>query len=527
VSLETTAASPRPGLPFLISLAAAVLLQLWCYHAELPARAGVGYHHVASVRELAKGEFPPANNLVPGRTPVGHYGPYLVLLGLVARVTGAPPLLVLEAAGLALLVLYLLLFHALLVRLVSPAAANWSVPAALLLWGPWPGADMPWLAWGWPGTTSAADPQNFFYPQHAALTLLVWLLLSARGPETRARGLGLVTIAALLIATHPYTGFALVTALGAWLVALLWRRQLRARAAALLVLVPVLGLLVAAAWPYYPVWRLLGTFADPNFRQPLPPAVVHDPSPAPPPPTLEATAGSEAQPGAPPGGVDWAATVVPAWHILGPALLGLAGAAAIARRGDVFLLAWSLLALGLALCPWVPLRERLVTFAAIPLQLGAAAVFEGLWRRRIAGRAVVAALLLASGFVAWKRLEFVHDLPLLDLGFVAAVTPEDAVIMAPDGLANVVAGQTGRKVANPEGPDLFLILAGGARRMLDQRRFYAWGTRAGEREAILRRWRVTHVLIDRFVPFPGTPPGALRAERDGLALYDVRAPAAP
>ncbi len=529
MSAGTIAASRTGALPFLWSLAAAVALQLWCYHADLPARAGVGYHHVASVRELAKGEFPPANNLVPGPIPVGHYGPYLVALGLAARLTGSEPLALLEAAGLLLHVLYLLLFRALLMRLVSPGAANWSVAAALLLWGPWPGADMPWVAWGWPGTTSAADPQNFFYPQHAALTLLAWLLLEVLGPPTHWRSLRLVVSAALLITTHPYTGFALVTALGSRLLALRWRRELGLRGASLLVLVPLLGLLVAAAWPYYPVWRLLGVFPDSNFRQPLPPAAVHEPASAAAPAGAQSAAHAASgdargrRERAPARGVDWVSSLLPAWHVLGPALLGLAGAAVLARRGEVFLLVWSLGSLGLALCPWVPLRERLVTFAAMPLQLGAAAVLEGLWRRRSLGRVVVATLLLASGFVAWKRLEFVRDLPLLDLGFIALATPGDAVILAPDGLANIVAGQTGRKVVSPEGPDLFLILAGGAERMWDQVRFYGWRAGPIEREAILRRWRVTHVLVDRFAGFPGgQPPGSLAGERDGLALYDVR-----
>ena len=96
----------------------------------LPLRSGVAFHHVASVRELAKGEFPPGNNLVPGRIPVGHYGPYLVALGWIARLTGAEPMAVLQGAGMALLLAYLLAFHALAARLVSPAAAAWSVPAA-------------------------------------------------------------------------------------------------------------------------------------------------------------------------------------------------------------------------------------------------------------------------------------------------------------------------------------------------------------------------------------------------------------
>lgn len=518
MSVAGATGSSRPAAAaFLVSLGAAAALLAWCYAEGLPERAGVAYHHVASVRELAKGEFPPANNLVPGPIPVGHYGPYLVLLGWIARLTGADPLLLLEGAGIVLCVVYLIAFRALAARLVSAAAANWSVPAALLLWGPWPGTDMPWVAWGWPGTTSPADSQNFFYPQHAALTLLLWLLVEALGAWTWSRLARLVVIAALLIVTHPYTGFALATALAALVGAAIARRELRPRVAAGLLLVPVLGLLLAGAWPYYPVWRLLGVFSDANFRQPLPPAAVHEP---------ETTAPAPVAPSAPPAptsrGVDWSATVRPAWHILGPALFGLLGAVWLARRGRPLLLFWGLASLGLALCPLLPLRERLITFVALPLQLAATAVLDGLWRRHALGRGALVVLLAGSAFACWQRIEFVRDLPRFDLGFVARHTPDDAVILAPDGLANLLVGQTGRKTVCPEGPDLFLILAGGAARMFDQAAFYGWRATPAARERILARWGVTHVLVDRFASrsarFPGTPV----AEQDGLILYDVR-----
>jgi hypothetical protein len=82
-------------VPFFLTLAGATALLAWCYVERLPLRSGVAFHHVASVRELAKGEFPPANNLVPGHIPVGHYGPYLVALGWAARTVHAAPLTVL------------------------------------------------------------------------------------------------------------------------------------------------------------------------------------------------------------------------------------------------------------------------------------------------------------------------------------------------------------------------------------------------------------------------------------------------
>src|SRR6185503_2859496 len=161
---------------FLVTLGLALLVVGWLYARDAPVRAGLqldAQHHLASVRELARGEFPPRHNLIAGSLPQGHYGPYLVALGWVARVTGLGPRPVLYAAGLLNLAAFAVLFRAAARMLVSPAAGRWAVPALLLLWGPWPSLVLTWPALGWPGTTSLADVQNFFYPQQAGLVLLL------------------------------------------------------------------------------------------------------------------------------------------------------------------------------------------------------------------------------------------------------------------------------------------------------------------------------------------------------------------
>ena len=76
---------------FATGVAALLLSVAWAYRHDAPLRAGVDHQHVASVRELARGEFPPRHNLIGGHAPQGHYGPYFVALGFLARVTGAPP----------------------------------------------------------------------------------------------------------------------------------------------------------------------------------------------------------------------------------------------------------------------------------------------------------------------------------------------------------------------------------------------------------------------------------------------------
>jgi hypothetical protein len=82
-----------PGLLFLGSTLAALLTVAWLFAKQAPLRAGLeldAQHHVAAVRELAKGGFPPRHNLVAGYQPQGHYGPYLVALGAVAGLRRDP-----------------------------------------------------------------------------------------------------------------------------------------------------------------------------------------------------------------------------------------------------------------------------------------------------------------------------------------------------------------------------------------------------------------------------------------------------
>jgi hypothetical protein len=118
-----------------------------------------------------------------------------------------------------------------------------------------------WPSRGWPGSTSIADVQNFFYPQQAGLVVLlaVLLLVLPRGPDPASlrRWAGALGASALLIATHPLTGLALVPMLLALAFSDALRHQgARSRIAALSLL-PGAALLLASLWPYYPVLGLL------------------------------------------------------------------------------------------------------------------------------------------------------------------------------------------------------------------------------------------------------------------------------
>lgn len=498
----------RPGAgPFRASLACALLALAWLYHEDAPLRSSVAFHHMAAVRELARGAFPPRHNLVEGTLPQGHYGPYLVLLGTVARWTGAEPLPVLYAAGLVNLLVFALVFRLACRHLVGEAAARWAVLAPLLLWGPWPGPVIEWTAWGWPGTTSLADSQNFFYPQQAGVTLLLLILvLVLRAPEgvpsRRAAPVVVLMISAVLVATHPLTGLAMAPALAALALAEGLRREASRPRIACLLGLPAGALALAALWPYYPVLGLLRAFTFPGMREAV--AGIASPSG----PLLTATG--------PPG------PLLPPFGVLGPALVGLWGGLVLARCGRPFLLLWALADLLVASFPLLPLRQRFIIFAAMPLQLAAAAVLEGAWARGRLGRVLVVVLLSAGAVSAGQRLRWVLGQEIMDLTFVARLTHPEAVVLSDPRTSNAVAGLTGRKVVAPEGPDVFLVLAGGWQRVVDVEGFLDPRTIAAERERILRTWRATHVLMDRLGHAALDLPYPVVYEGGGYVLYDVR-----
>jgi len=312
---------------------------------------------------LARGEFPPRHNMVPGYIPQGHYGPYMVLLGLLARLSGAASLRVLYVAGIVNLLLYLFAFRWLLLRLVGEGASRWAAVVPLLLWGPLPIGDMNWASLGWPGTTSLAEAYNFFYPNQAGLILVVAILAllaptsddSSNQIDARTGGLALLATG-LLIATHPLSGLLLATALGALGASQLLARRLGARDATWLAALPVGGLLLATLWPYYPVLRLLPAFSLPWFRT-----------------VGVAVSGMAERIG------DVPPIVAPAlslFDVFGPASFGFLGLLLLVRRRRPFTLVWFLVTLAVLMCPYIPLRTRFTLFAVIPLHVGAAALFE-------------------------------------------------------------------------------------------------------------------------------------------------------
>jgi hypothetical protein len=498
-----------PGPLFLGSTLAILLAVAWLDARQAPLRAGLeldAQHHIAAVRELAKGEFPPQHNLVAGWLPQGHYGPYLVALGLVSRLFGLRPIPLLYAAGIVNLTLFVLLASLVAERLAGTGTGRWAALATVLLWGPWPRGAFSWPSRGWPGSTSIADVHNYFYPQQAGLCLLLLTLLmvipSADGAPRPRRLVAALGVAALLIATHPLTGLVLVPMLLALAASEMSRRDAPATRIAALLLLPAAALAIASFWPYYSVLGLLDAARLPGLTvDPLPeaaPAAIQAPLAAP---------------------SAWPA--LPVLGILGPAVVGAVGLAQLVWWRRPFLLLWCGASFLLATIPQLPLRHRFVFFAALPLQIGACLVLERAWRDGRAGKAFALGLLLAGAVSAAQRIHWLLEREVPDLSFVERLTPENAVVLSDQATSNGVAGLAGRKVVAPQNPDVFLVASGGWQRVLDVRRFLARDATPAERSTILQRWRVTHVLVDRLRSGAPELPYPVLADRGGYRLYAV------
>jgi hypothetical protein len=162
-------------------------------------------------------------------------------------------------------------------------------------------------------------------------------------------------------------------------------------------------------------------------------------------------------------------------------------------------------------------------FAAVPLQIACCALLESAWSsRRTLARTAAVGLLATGAISAIQRTAWVLDQEVPNLTWLERVLPEDAVVLADARTSNTIAGLTGRKIVAPEGPDMLLVIRGGWQRVVDVDRFLLPRTSDAEREAILRRWGVTHVVIDTLGAGGPALPYPIAASGSGYILYDVR-----
>lgn len=204
------------------------------------------------VRELSVRPFAPTHPLLAIDATHAYFSPYLLALGLVARVAGAAPIWVLAAAGLVNVVLLVLAFRRFLVRLLpaGEAAAPYALLFILFLWGknawPWSG----FLHVGFLGY-AAPYPSTF---AAAVMLLALSVLLDALADRRSLRFVALGLLVALCLITHPPTALVLLAGLAAVFVARA-RDNLVANGALLAGAVAG-GAAASLAWPYFPVLQL-------------------------------------------------------------------------------------------------------------------------------------------------------------------------------------------------------------------------------------------------------------------------------
>ncbi|WP_225822954.1 hypothetical protein [Streptomyces naphthomycinicus] len=235
--------------------AALTVLLLLLVVIRLPWAGDLGMH-AATVQRLRHSLLHPGNPLVDADTPSPYYSPWMLVLGVVAKLTGLSVFVVLRLAALAGLGLLVTGVR----RYVRTLSAHRAAPALallglLFLWGP------RLFAWsGFLGLNSLALTVS--YPSVFALGLTfhfwAWLTRSLRAEAGRPGWLGPGLLWAVILLCHQFTG--VVASLGALAVLLAARPsrtvllRLGAGAAA--------GLLVLWLWPYYDFFALFSAGAD-------------------------------------------------------------------------------------------------------------------------------------------------------------------------------------------------------------------------------------------------------------------------
>ncbi|WP_246258954.1 hypothetical protein [Streptomyces typhae] len=239
-----TAATVAATLAVLLLLAVVV---------RLPWVGDLGIH-AATLERLRHDPLHPGDPLVDADVPSPYYSPWTVLLGLLAKATGLGAFAVLRCAALAGLAL-LLTGVAHFVRTLTRrrTAVPLAVLCVLFLWGP---AVFEWS--GFLGLGSLALTVS--YPSTFALGLAfhLWACLrkALRADAGPAVFLALGALWAVVLLTHQFTG--VVASLGA-LAMLLGARPWPRRATLLRLGAGLaLGLVLLAAWPYYPFFDLFG-----------------------------------------------------------------------------------------------------------------------------------------------------------------------------------------------------------------------------------------------------------------------------
>ncbi|GGU72541.1 hypothetical protein GCM10010260_00220 [Streptomyces filipinensis] len=249
------AGAARAGRALPPAAAALVVVLLLLVVVRLPWAGDLGMH-AATIQRLRHDLLHPGNPLVDADTPSPYYSPWMLVLGVTAKLTGLSVFVVLRIAalvGLSLLVTGVRRY----VRTLSahPMAPALALLSLLFLWGT--------LLFNWSGFLGLNSlALTVSYPSVLALGLTfhfwAWLSRAVRQEAAWGTWLWLGALWALILLCHQFTG--VVASLGA-LATVIAARPARAvlpRLAA----APALGLLLLWLWPYYDFFSLFSAGAD-------------------------------------------------------------------------------------------------------------------------------------------------------------------------------------------------------------------------------------------------------------------------
>jgi hypothetical protein len=439
------------------------------------------WEHSAVVRALAADLLHPDHPLLPVDATHPYFSPYTVAVGALARLLDIGPIGALSIAAVVNLVLFLIAFWLFVGRLgASRIAPFYALVFVLLLWGVRP--------WRWSGFLSL-NSLGFGLPYPSmfatAVTLLsLWALLVYLEGGKPIWLLGPTIGGAVVLLTHPITAIAAGVGAAALVVGRLDRRSQRM----LPWLLAAAGatVLLAVAWPYYRVLDLLSqssVFTGSHVS-------MYD-------------------------------------HVLLrilPALVGLPVIIQRMRQDRRDPLALMLIG-GAAVYAWGGLSGnltygRIISFVVLVLQIALGVYFASVERRLRHGlyepwRAGVVygglAVLLLVGLVGVVP-GLVRTIPyaLLPNGlqsdarlgkvsvtyrFLSACTGRTDIVLTDLGFNSLATPTFGGKVVATGYPVPFVSDV--ARRTQDVERFFAPDATSAERRAILTRYRVGYLLVNR------------------------------